>query len=159
MPIESNDFQLLVDHLAEEAPDLVGACRWLACGPGMAPLILGQDAAQPSESELARLAASIETGPPEAAAAGRALLATHGARANEVAVALAHLIAAGDEWSHPTQILGRPCVDFTLLHTACLERIEVAVGHRRRRLEGVRERLERAVRLEAIARRRREGSS
>lgn len=159
MPIESSDFQLLVDHLAAEAPDLVGACRWLACGPSMAPLILGQDAAQPSDGELARLAASIETGPPEAAAAGRALLATHGARASEVTIALSHLIAAGEEWSHPTQILGRPCVDFNLLHTACLERIEAAVGHRRRRLEGVRDKLERAVRLEVTAKRRREGSS
>ncbi len=62
--IEADHFHALLDHLRTAAPDLVPACRWLACGPSMAPLILGRDAGRPSAAGLARLAAMIDGAQP-----------------------------------------------------------------------------------------------
>ncbi len=68
------------------------------------------------------------------------------------------LAAAEDDWHHPTEILGRPCPDFSALLTVALARPEIRNGDRRH-LESVREKLARAASLEATARRRREGGS
>ncbi len=76
-PIEADHFHALLDHLTAAAPELVDTCRWLACGPSMAPLILGRDADRPSAADLAHLAALIDAAPAEAATAGSALLAAH----------------------------------------------------------------------------------
>ncbi len=153
--IETDHFHAFLEHVTAEAPDLATACRWLACGPKLAPLILGEDVSEPSPTDLAQLAGLLETATPVAVAAGRALFVARSRFLAELDVALERLIAAGDaEWSHPTQIL-RPCPDYGQLLAACRARLESADGDHRRQLESVEEKLERAVRIEANARRRR----
>ena len=153
--IEIRHFRLLLEQVASLAPELLPTCRWLACGPGMAPLILGDDAAQPSADDLARLAALLEAAPPEAAAGGRALLAAHSDGLAEIDVAVERLVDAAT-WAHPTEVLGRPCPDLTQLLNACNSRLEKENGDRRHQLETAHLKLERAVRLEAKARQRRD---
>lgn len=174
---EADDLHALLELVAAEAPELLTTCRWLACGPGIAPLILGEDARRPAVTELTRLAALLEAAPPEIAAAGRVLVAPYERHLAELDVALERLIDAGAAWSHPTQVLGRPCPDFSLLLAACHDRIASEPGGlaserdglasepdrlanehagRRQHLETVRQKLESAVRVEARARRRRQ---
>lgn len=161
--IESEDLPALLEHVAAEAPDLLATCRWFACGPSMAPLILGEEARRPPVTEVTRLAALLEAAPPEVKAAGRGLIAPYERFLAELDVSLERLIDAGAAWSHPIQVLGRPCPDFSQLLAACHERIaseqDRLVGEhadRRRHLETVRQKLERAVRVEARARQRRQ---
>ena len=168
--IEADDLYALLEYVAAEVPDLLTTCRWLACGPGIAPLVLGEDARRPPVTELTRLVALLETAPPEIEAAGRGLVAPYKRHLAELDVALERLIDAGAAWSHPTQVLGRPCPDFSLLLAACHDRIAsepdplasepdpLANEHAgpRQHLETVRRKLESAVRVEARARRRRQ---
>ena len=153
--IETQNFRLLLEQVASKSPDLVTTCRWLACGPDMAPLILGEDAAHPSADDLARLAALLEAAPSEAAAGGRALLAAHSQGLAEIDVALERLVDA-PAWAHPTEVLGRPCPDLTQLLNACNNRLGEENGDRRHQLETAHLKLERAVRLEAKAQQRRD---
>ncbi len=155
--LRPHQIEALVAHVRTEAPVLLAACRWLLVDPRLAPLILGRDARPPSAADLCRFLRLLRAAPPEAAAAGHALLLARGRLAAELDLALECLLAAAeDEWRHPVEVLGRPCPDFAALHAASLERLE-GPGGDRRRLESVREKLERAIRLEASARRRREG--
>ncbi len=48
MLIEADDFHGLLEHVTTQAPDLLTACRWLACGPDFAPLILDEKLPEPS---------------------------------------------------------------------------------------------------------------
>ncbi len=153
--IEADHFHALLDHLVD-TPDLADACRWLACGPSMAPLILGEDARRPSSVELARLAALFDSAPPQAAQVGRALLAAHEDWLAEIDIALERLILAKEPWSHPTQILGRPCPDLAQVSDACHELLEDLIDEELMRLVEIRMKLDRAARLDALARRRRE---
>ncbi len=192
--LQPHQLQILLDHLTAHAPDLLPTCRWLLVDPRLTTAILGPDTRPPSAPDLARFLRFLRHAPPEAAAAGNALLA---ARARIAAdLALERLLAAAEgNWHHPTEILAphdpapsarnpgptrprskagpktlslrlgfsaglpaRPCPDFAALHAASLERLESRNGDRRR-LETVRDRLELAARLEATARRRREGGS
>ena len=154
--IESHLIRTLLEYVDAEAPELLTASRWLAIDPKMAPLILGEDARQPSTTELARLVELIEAAPIEVAAAGRALFAARNSIVAEIDVGLERLLTAGEQgWSHPTEILGRPCPDFAQLLAGCRARLDTAVGKCRRRLESIHEKLERAVRVDAKARRRR----
>ncbi len=148
--------EALVEHVTAHAPDLLAACRWLLVDPRLAPLILGRDARPPSAADLARFLRLLRGAPPEAAAAGHALLVARSRLAAELDLALERLLAEAEEdWRHPAEILGRPCPDFAALHAASLHCVEAGNGDRRR-LDSVRDKLERAARLEATARRRRE---
>ncbi len=160
MPLlQPHQIQAFLDHLTAHAPDLLPTCRWLLVDPRLAPAILGDAASPPSSTDLARFLRLLRHAPPEAAAAGHALLTARARLTAELDLALERLLAASeDDWHHPTEILGRPCPDFARLHAALLERPESANGDRRR-FETVRDRLERAARLEATARRRREGGA
>ncbi len=156
MLIEADDFHAFLEHVTTKAPDLLIACQWLACGPDFAPLILGEETPEPSPLDLAHLIRVMDTAPPEAHEAGRALFDANDRLVAGVEVALERLLAAGEqEWSHPTEILGRPCRAFSRLLDGCHARLESANGERQPHLESVREKLERAVRIEAKARRRR----
>lgn len=158
--INSQAFHALVEHLEAEAPDLVPVCRWLACGPRLASSILGAGARQPTEKELARLAGALESAPSSTALAGRALLAAHSRLIAAAGVALERLLAAGDDvWSHPTEILGRPCPSFRDILKACRTRLDTAPDADVAHLEAVAAKLERAARIEAKALRRREGAA
>ncbi len=151
--IEPHHARALLEQIAAQAPDLLNACRWLLLDPRLAPLILDDDARQPSLPELTRLIHLLHQTPAGRAAAGpaRSLLAA------ALDLPLERLFAAGEaDWHHPTEILGRLCPDFTALLAACLARLENANGDRPR-LAGVRAKLERAARIEGAARRRREG--
>ena len=152
---DSQCFHALIEHLERRAPDLVPACRWLACGPHLASVILGPEVRQPTTAEIARLESELDAAPAGAEVAGRALLATHARLVAPLDTAIEHLLAAADdEWSHPTEILRRPCPLFGELLAACRTRIETA-GDVDGRLERVAEKLERAVEIEATASRRR----
>ncbi len=107
---------------------------------------------------LSRFLHLLRDAPPEVAAAGNALLVARGRLITELHLALERLLtAAEDEWRHPAEILGRPCPDFTALHVESLMRPESGNGDRRR-LASVGEKLDRAIRIEASARRRREAA-
>ena len=68
---------------------------------------------------------------------------------------LDQLLAAGTEWHHPVQVLGRPHRDYTKLLAACTRRLERARGARRRHLVEITVKLERALRIEEGARKKR----
>ncbi len=157
--LRPHEIQALLQHLTTHAPDLLATCRWLLVDPRLAPFILGNEARPPSAADLARFLRLLRHAPPEAAAAGHALLVARGRLAADLDLALERLLAAAeDDWHHPTEILGRPCPDFSALLTVALARPEIRNGDRRH-LESVREKLARAASLEATARRRREGGS
>ncbi len=157
--LRPHQIEALVEHVTAHAPDLLTVCRWLLVVPRLVPLIFGQDARPPSAADLSRFLRLLRAAPPEAAAAGHALLIARSRLAAELDLALERLLAAAEhEWRHPSEILGRPCPDFAALHAASLDRLEARNGDRRR-LENARDKLERAVRLEAAARRRREGGA
>ena len=152
--IESFCYHALLEHLEAQAPDLVTTCRWLACGPTMAPLVLGEDARPPSGEDIARLESEVANAPAAAAAGGQALFAARARQRAAAAAALEHLVAASeDDWSHPTEILGRRCPDFGEILEACRAHLETPGAARR--LQRVAEKLERAVRVETAALRRR----
>ncbi len=160
MLIEADHFHGLLEHVTNQAPDLLTACRWLACGPDFAPLILDEQLPEPSPGDLAHLIRVLGRAPLDARETGQALLDANDRLVAGVDVALELLIAAGEqEWSHPTEILGRPCRSFSRLLDACQERLESTDGEPCPHLESVEEKLERAVRIEANARRRRAGSN
>ncbi len=159
MKIDADRWNVLIEHITAVAPDLVIVCRWLACGPGKAPLILGPDIEEPSRTDFSRLIGVLDKAPTEASDAGRALLAEHSRGLAELEGALALLIEAREtEWAHPTEVLGRPCPDFAGLRDVCSHRLKSASGGRRQHLETVFEKLERAAKVEATARRRRADS-
>lgn len=155
--IHNHPFLALLEHVTAVAPELLTACRWLTCGPRVAPLILGKDT-RPTNAEMSRLIGVFHTAPPAAFDAGHLLLTAYSRFFAEVEVALGCLIAADENaWSHPTQILGRPCADFAQLLATCRQRLETATGTERQRLKTIATKLERAVRIEARARQRRSG--
>ncbi len=160
--IEPHHARTLLEHVAGEAPDLLNACRWLLLDPRLAPLILDDDARQPTLPELTRFVHLLHQTPAGATASSATASSTTAGRARSLlAVALdlplERLLAAGDSgWHHPTEILGHRCPDFTALLAACLARLKDANGDHPR-LAGIRARLERAARIETSARRRRQG--
>ncbi len=155
--LRPHQIEALVQHVTAHAPDLLATCRWLLVDPRLAPLILGPDTLAPSAADLSRFLRLLRQAPPEAAAAGNALLVACSRLAAELDLALERLLAAAENaWLHPTEILGRPCPSFARLYQASLDRPETGNGDRQR-LDSVRDKLLRAMRLEATARRRREG--
>lgn len=73
-----------------------------------------------------------------------------------VEAAFAELLAAGDAWTHPSQVLPRPRPPYRRLAALARGRLRTARGSERERLARVLARLEAADRLEETARRRRE---
>ncbi len=150
--LQPHQIRALLAHVTAHAPALLATCRWLLVDPRLA-LLLGDDARPPATADLARFLRLLRDAPAEAAATGHALLAARSRLAAELDLALERLLAAAeDDWTHPTEILGRPCPGFAELHAASLDRLESRNGDRRR-LESVRDKLARAARLEATARR------
>lgn len=129
----------LMDLVATGRPDLA---------PVFQNLLEAAEPARGPAAELAALVAACDTS--DAAAPGRAALA--------IAADLDVLIAAGDAWNHPAQVLKCPAVQ--ALRGLCAARLETASGTERERLEEIRPRLERAAELErkAAVRRSRKGS-
>ncbi len=156
--LRPHQIEALVEHVTAHAPDLLATCRWLLTDPRLAPVILGPEARPPSATDLARFLHLLRHAPPEVANAGHLLLAARGRLAAELDLALERLLAAAEgDWHHPSEILGHAGPGFARLHAASLERPEAGNGGRRR--VSVREKLARAARLEASARRRREVGS
>ncbi len=156
--LRPHQIEALVEHVTACAPELLATCRWLLVDPRLAPFILGYQVRPPSAAELSRFLRLLRAAPPEAAAAGNALLVARSRLTAELDLALERLLAAAEgDWHHPSEILGHAGPGFARLHAASLERPEAGNGGRR--LESIREKLARAARLEATARRRREGGS
>ena len=158
--VEARELQPVFEQVRQQDADLLPVCRWLAAGPPLAELVLdGERGREPSVDELVKLLRLLALGEPALRATGRWLVAKseHAATA-EMEHGLDQLIATDPaRWSHPTQVLPRPCPEFHRLLAACLLRLEDASGEARRQLEEIREKLERAVRIEESARRRRAG--
>ncbi len=157
--IEQDDVAALLDHVGAKQPELLPACRWLALGRRLAPLILGQEWRVATLADLARLLRLVDGEAEQVEAAGWVLVAAAdlGGEA-QVAHGLDLLIEAdASRWRHPAQVLRPPRPELGRLLAGCEARLEEAEGEARKRLEGVREKLERAVRLEERARRRRLG--
>ncbi len=153
--INSVCYQALIQYLEAETPDLVRTCQWLACGPTMATVVLGEDIRRPTDEDVADLERELANAPATAAYAGRELFAARARLRAEATAALEFLLAAGeDDWSHPTQILGRRCPDFAEILDVCEDHMET-VGGAGSLLEDVAEKLERAARIEAKALKRR----
>ncbi len=156
--LRPHQIEALVQHVIAHAPDLLATCRWLLVDPRLAPHLLGNQAGPPSAADLYRFLRLFRSAPPEVATAGHVLLAARGRLVAELDLALERLLAAAeDEWQHPAEILGRPCPSFARLYQASLDRPEAGNGSCRH--DSVREKLARAARLEATARRRREGGA
>ncbi len=156
--LRPHETEALVDHVTAHAPDHLATCRWLLVDPRVAAVILGTETPPPSATDLARFLHLLRHAPPEVANAGHLLLAARGRLAAELDLALERLFAAAeDDWHHPSEILGHAGPGFARLHAASLERPEAGNGGRR--LVSVRDKLARAARLEASARRRREVGS
>ncbi len=155
--LRPHQLEALVEHVTAHAPDLLATCRWLLVDPRLAPVLLGNIVRPPAAADLSCFLRLLREAPPEVATAGHVLLAARGRLAAELDLALERLLAAAEnEWHHPAEILGRPCPDFAEIYAVTFDRPETGNGDRRR-LESVRDKLARAVRLEATARRRREG--
>ncbi len=73
-------------------------------------------------------------------------------------VALDQLLEV-DGWAHPCEVLCPPRASSTVLLGLCKKRIPRSRDTKRSRLAAVRERLERIVQIERIARRRRHGTN
>ncbi len=154
--IRSHQIEALVEHVTAHAPDLLPTSRWLLIDPRLAPVILGPEARAPSAADLSRFLRLLREAPAEAAAAGHTLLVARSRLTAELDFALEHLLAAADnEWHHPAEVLGRPCPSFARLYQASSDRPESGNGARRR-LASARDKLLRAMRLEATARQRRD---
>lgn len=154
----AEELTALFEILAREAAELRPACRWLIVGPEMATAILGQHARPPTVDDLTRLVRLLEDQAPELMPVGWWLVnASDHAEATQAEIQLDQLIAADlDAWQHPTQVLDRPRPDFELLLTWCQSRRRQRRGSELERLAAIEAKLERAVRIEAIARRRRQ---
>ncbi len=154
----AGELATLFDLLDREAPDLRPVCRWLIVGPELAAAILADHARPPTAAELTALMRLLGRRAPELLAAGQWLVeGSEHAAAVRVELQLDRLVATDiDAWEHPTQALERPLADFEQLLAACAGRRQRARGARRRHLEQIEAKLERAVRIAATARRRRE---
>ena len=165
-PINPDGAATLLEHVARVEPGLLPVCRWLVLGRRLAPLILstqakGDDSTPfmraPTLDDLVRLLHTMEGTTPELEANARSIVAESelGAQA-EVEAGLDRLLDADpSRWAHPTQVLSRPYPELSDLLACCLRRLEDVLGAERRQLVAVRKKLERAVRIEGNARRRR----
>ena len=160
-PLESPgdlpSLHLLFEYLEHHAPETLPWWRWLVFGPGLASLASFEGLMrEPTYEELGALWHQMDLAPPPVEAAGRWLIDERQDAVAALDRSLAKLVAADPaSWRWPTQILRRPCPQFRWLLDSCVDRLKSASGASRRRLQGVREKLERAVRIEESARRRR----
>ena len=154
----ARELATLFDLLDREAPDLRPVCRWLIVGPELAAAILADHARPPTAAELTALMRLLDRRAPDLLAAGQWLVeGSEHAAAVRVELQLDRLVATDiDAWEYPTQALEQPLADFEQLLAACAGRRKRARGARRRHLEQIEAKLERAVRIAATARRRRE---
>ncbi len=155
--IEQDHAAALLEHVAEADPELLPACRWLVLGRRLAPRILGQVGRAPATGELVRLLHLVDSQAPEVKALARSMIAASGQGAEaEIEFGLDRLAAAPEaRWTHPTQVLSRPCPDFRALLAGCASRLVAAKGDQRAKLQSVKRKLERAVSIDARASRRR----
>ncbi len=164
--IDQDHVAALLEHVGKVEPDLLPACRWLALGRRLAPLVLSprrgaggtnEEWRVPAVGDLARLLDLTDGEAPEIEAAGWALVAAADLGAEAAIEHALDLLVAADvsRWRHPAQVLRSPRPDFRRLLAGCEARLEEAGGETRERLEGVREKLERAAKIEEKARQRR----
>ncbi len=149
----------LLKHVGKAQPELLPVCRWLVLGPQLAPLIFRQEGREPVLDDLVRLLHLFDGEAPELESLMRGLVADSelGAEAG-VEVGLDRLIATeASKWFHPTQVLSRPYPDPGALLAGCNRRLESAGDKTREQFLSVRSKLQRAVRIESQARRRRDG--
>ncbi len=138
------------------SPTLLPVCRWLLFGPEIAGASLQEHAREPALGELTALLQLLKLGAPELMWLGHALIQTSDLAAEAyLDLFLDQLLAAGTEWHHPVQVLGRPHRDYTKLLAACTRRLKRARGAQRRHLAEITVKVERALRIEKAARKKR----
>lgn len=143
--------------LDRRAPDLKAPCRWLLVGADLAAIILPEYSRQPEVEDLTQLIRLLKKEAPDLVSVGRWMVAaSEQSAATLVELQLDQLIEAkSEDWSHPIQILERPRAELPAMLRACRLRMLSAQGERRKRLDEVRDKLERAVRIANSAERRR----
>jgi hypothetical protein len=148
----------LIDFLDHRYPAYALVCRWLMLGPELAPT-LGEEVRAPATRELVELLRRLERRAPEHLPAARWLVgrSQHAERVR-LEIALDRLLAAGDHWQHPAQVLPRCEAILDRLLEACTARRKRSRGERRRRLQRIEQKLRRASHLTHRAQdRRRDG--
>jgi len=135
----------LIDFLDHRYPAFVPVCRCLMLGPELAPTV-GEQAREPAPRELVELLRRLERRAPEHLPAARWLVgrSEHAERVR-LELALDRLLAAGDRWHHPAQVLPRCETILDRLLETCTARRRRSRGERRRRLERIEEKLSRAL--------------
>jgi len=143
--------------LDRRAPDLKAPCRWLLLGPNLAAIIMAEHSRQPEVEDLTRLMRLLKKEAKDLMPVGHWMVAaSEQSAATLVELQLDQLVEAKPEdWSHPIQVLERPRAELPVMLRACRLRMLSARGDRRDRLLGVRDKLERAVRIAKSAEKRR----
>ncbi len=155
--IEQDNAAALLEHVAAVDPELLPACRWLVLGGRLAPMIINQEGRVPEFGDLVRLLHVTGGQAPELEEMVRSMVAGNELGAEAAVEAGLDLLVEADasRWAHPVQVLSRPRPELGALLAGCVRRLEGAGDKVRERLESVRGKLERAVRIEDTARRRR----
>ena len=137
-----------------ENPQLLPAFRWIALGPELAEIAL--NGSEPSADDLAAILRLLQEKARDLLPLGRELMrdSTHG-EAAELQLCVDQLLEHSN-WEHPTEVLDRPRPDLGKLLAACQTRLKRSRGKKRAQVEAMVAKVERAVRIAEIARKRRE---
>ncbi len=158
MPLLEIPAFVLLEHLLSRVesadPGLLPVCRWLALGPQLGKLILPES--EPSAADLTSLLRLLRDKEPPLLAFGEDL-----ARASEHREAAwlelcVDRLLEQDGWQHPTQVLERPRPDLDHLLGTCRARLNQSAEPLRERIQAVTFKVERAARIDAAAREKRE---
>ncbi len=157
MPDDRDPTTALLDLLRRHAPELLPICRYLVLGPYLAQGLLADVSRPPAVRELIALKRVVEARDPSLGGVLRRLLEASGkSPAVRVELQLDRLLELDPSlWTHPSYVLEKPISDPAELLEACRLRMAGAGEEKLGRLQGVEEKLARAVRLEDKARERR----
>lgn len=145
----------LLNAASEEDAEGCAIGRRLLLGPEIHRLMGGEEAWEPSIEQVIGWLRRLRDG--KSGLLPWALVAVrldHRAPSILCQLDLDQLLAA-QQWSHPSQVFLRPRPPLKPLLEACAARLEKAQGEERQSLLEVQEKLERAIRIEEVASRRR----
>ena len=145
----------LVTLIRNEKPELLATCRHLVLGPGLSSLLL-EEPAEPEAVELASFLRLLRRHALDLLPLGRELVAGSDAAEQAFAELAVDELLRSSTWEHPTQILDRPRPELEALLRACQARRKRARGQRRAEIDEAIFKVDRAVRIESSARKRRQ---
>lgn len=155
----AKDYSSLDQLLSVEAPNLRPIIRWLSLDPELACSLFETETREPTFGELGQLVRVVQRGAPGLMGALQLLvLRSDHAEVLHAEIQLDLLLAEDPAaWSHPVQVLERPRAPYDALLKACEQRLTepLAEESTTERLDSVRQKLARAVRIATTAKRRR----